>query len=129
MAELVDKRDGDLVFTQLPLSLSTQERGTPATMSRPVAHLHLHLAIPLVDAVTGEVDPLARMPRDAWEASRAVAPWYGWEPPNVDNRERRREPRGAHSLGVWHGESVAPRLAWEPSPEHAFLCASTRQNR
>ena len=127
MAELVAKRGDNLAFTQLALSLSTEERGTPDTMfaagralldemglqnrptiavlhGPPAAHLHLHLVVPLADAVTGEVHPPARLPRDAWEAARAVAPRYGWEPPNVDDRQRRREPRAARSLGVWHGD-------------------------
>jgi hypothetical protein len=126
MAELVAKRGDNLAFTQLALSLSTQERGTPDTMfaagralldemglqnrpaiavlhGPPAAHLHLHLVIPLVDAVTGKWQQATRLPRAAWAAARTVAPRYGWEPPNVDDRERRREPRAARSLGVWHG--------------------------
>jgi hypothetical protein len=43
-------------------------------------------------------------------AGHASAPAFGC--PVGGNRERRREPRAAHSLGVWQGESVAARLAW-----------------
>jgi len=129
MATVAAVRGGDLAFTQLALSLAAQERGTPDTMfaagralldemrlrNRPTiavlhgppddAHIHLHVMVPLVDGVTGEVHSPVRMTRDAWEAARVVAPRYGWEPPpSVENRQRRPEPRAARSLGVWHGE-------------------------
>ena len=127
MANLAAARGGDLAFTQLALSLAIGERGTPDTMFEagralldemrlrnrptiavlhgpPAAHLHLHVVVPLVDGVTGAVHSPLRMPRDAWEAARAVAPRYGWEPPRRDDRERRREPRAARSLGVWNGQ-------------------------
>jgi hypothetical protein len=121
------KRDG-LLLTQMAISLAEHERGTPDIMfdagrdfiaelrlaDRPWiavlhgppddAHLHLHLVIRLDDRATGEVQPLARLPRAAFDAATAIAGRYGWDVPKRDNHERRREPRAARSVGVWHGE-------------------------
>jgi hypothetical protein len=115
-------------FTQLAISLADGEHAGPDELfgagrdvldamnltERPwlaVMHgppiderTHLHIVVPLRDQSTGEMAPLARLPRDAREAARAVAPLYGWRVPADGHAARRREPRAARSLGVWHGE-------------------------
>ena len=62
------------------------------------------LVVRLDDRATGEVQPLGRLPRAAFDAATAIAGRYGWNAPRRDDHERRREPRAARSLGVWHGE-------------------------
>ena len=128
MSHVDAQRRGGLLLTQLALSLAKTERATPDEMfaagrdfltemqltNRPWiavlhgppedVHVHLHLVVRLDDALTGEVTPLARLPRAAFEAATVIAERYGWEPPRRDNHERRREPRAARSVGVWHGE-------------------------
>jgi hypothetical protein len=125
--EIAGGRGDGLAFTQLALSLASEERGTADAMfaagralldamgmqnrptiavlhGAPAPHLHVHLIVPLADRLTGELHPLPRLSLDAWEAAQVVAPRFGWEPPRRDDRERRRESRAARSLGVWHGE-------------------------
>jgi Large polyvalent protein-associated domain 7 len=72
--------------------------------------LHAHIEFTRRDPHTGEVYPLGRLARALWEAAHDVAPTLGLVPPPADARARRREPRRARSLGVWHGERS--RYAW-----------------
>jgi len=122
-----------LAITQLAVGLSPAEEATLDTLfaatrailehpavgidSRPyfcVAHnerlLHGHVEFTRRDPQTGEVYPLGRLSRALWEAAQDVAPAFGLTPPRADDRARRREPRRARSMGVWHGERS--RYAW-----------------
>jgi hypothetical protein len=72
--------------------------------------LHAHIEFTRRDPHSGEVYPLGRLARALWEAAQDVAPALGLVPPRADERARRREPRRARSIGVWHGERS--RYAW-----------------
>ena len=140
-----------LAVTQLAIGLSPVEQATADTLfsatrallqhpavaidDRPyftVVHnerlLHAHVEFTRRNPVTGEVYPLGRLSRALWDAAQDVAPAFGLVPPRADARARRREPRRARSVGVWHGERsmyawLAERVA--PAVSERLACAES----